>query len=189
MSRLLDQYKKEIIPALKGEFDYKNPMQVPKLEKVVVSIGVGSAVSDSKRLEIASESLAKITGQKGIVTKAKNSIAGFKLREGMPIGVKVTLRGEMMYEFVDRLVAIVLPRVRDFRGIDPNGFDKHGNYNLGLREHSVFPEISFEDLSLTHGVQITIVTTAKTDDEGIKLLELMGFPFKGIKVREGAHNG
>lgn len=178
MSRLKEKYQKTIKPELKKELGYDNEHQIPRIEKVIVNAGVGRAVADSKHLEQAVSTLAKVTGQSPVTTVAKNSIAGFKLREGNKIGVSVTLRGERMYEFLDRLVSITLPRIRDFRGISTSAFDKQGNYSIGLKEQTVFPEISFEEAGSPHGLQVNIVTTAKTPAESKKLLELMGFPFR-----------
>ena len=178
MSRLQEKYQKEIKKQLRDERGYSNVHQVPKLEKVVVNAGVGRATSDSKYLEQVSATIAKITGQAPVTTVAKQSIAGFKLREDNKIGVMVTLRGERMYNFLDRLVSIVLPRLRDFRGISDTAFDRQGNYSIGIREHSVFPEISFEEAGSPHGLQINIVPTAETPEESKRLLELMGVPFR-----------
>lgn len=178
MNRLKERYIKEIVPAMIKEFGYSNVNPVPKVTKVVVNAGVGRATADSKHLETAIATLATVTGQAPVTTKAKNSIAGFKLREGNAIGAMVTLRGERMYAFIDRLVAVTLPRIRDFRGINPNGFDPQGNYSLGINDQTIFPEISFEDASKSHGLQVNVVTTAKSAEEGKRLLELFGFPFK-----------
>ena len=178
MSRLQEKYVKEILPALRDEFKYPNLHQVPRVEKVVLNVGTGRAAADSKILEHAAATLGKVSGQTPIVTVAKNSIAGFKLREGNKIGAKVTLRGERMYEFIDRLVSLVLPRIRDFRGLSSKAFDPQGNYSIGLNDQSIFPEISFDELGNTHGLQVNIVTTARNREEGKKLLELMGFPFQ-----------
>lgn len=178
MSRLHDKYNKEIVPALTKEFSYDNPHQVPRLTKVVINAGVGRATSDSKHLEFVIGTIRKVTGQQPVQTVANKSIAGFKLREGNKVGTMVTLRGERMYEFLDRLVSITLPRIRDFRGISPEAFDKDGNYSLGIVEQTIFPEIPYEEASTVHGMQVNIVTTAKSKDEGRKLLELMGFPFR-----------
>ena len=178
MARLKDKYKSEIIAAMQSKFGYKNIMEVPKLEKVIVNMGVGEAAQNSKAIDAALGDMVKITGQKPIVTKAKKSIAAFKLRAGMPIGCKTTLRGERMYEFADKLVSIVLPRVRDFRGISPKSFDGRGNYSLGLREQIIFPEIEYDKIDKVRGMDIIFVTTAKTDEEGRELLRLMGMPFK-----------
>jgi len=178
LARLKDKYKNEIVAAMQNKFGYKNIMEVPKLEKVVVNMGVGEAAQNSKAIDAALGDMVKITGQKPVVTKAKKSIAAFKLRAGMPIGCKTTLRGERMYEFADKLVSIVLPRVRDFRGISPKSFDGRGNYTLGLREQIIFPEIEYDKIDKVRGMDIIFVTTAKTDEEGRELLRLMGMPFK-----------
>jgi large subunit ribosomal protein L5 len=179
MARMKDFYQKTVTTELKAEFGYTNVHQIPKITKVVVNAGVGKASIDAKKLEVAVKGLAQITGQAPVVTKAKKSIAGFKLREGMSIGATVTLRGERMYEFLDRLVNIALPRVRDFRGLKKEAFDGHGNYSLGIREHGVFPEISFEEAMETFGLQVNISTTATNDAEAKALLTHLGFPFKG----------
>ena len=178
MNRLKEKYETSIRKELTEKFNYTTPMQVPKLEKIVVNMGVGEAVHNSKALDDAIEELTVITGQKPIATKAKKSIANFKLREGMPIGAKVTLRGERMYEFLDKLVTIALPRVRDFHGISGNAFDGRGNYTVGIKEQLIFPEINFDKISKVRGLDIVIVTTAKTDEEGRALLTLMGMPFR-----------
>ena len=177
MSRLKDQYKAEIVPALTKKFGYENVMQVPKLDKIVINMGVGEAMENPKALESAVADLETITGQKAVLTKAKNSIANFKIREGMNIGCKVTLRGEKMYEFLDRLVNLALPRVRDFRGINPNSFDGRGNYALGIKEQFIFPEIEFDKIDKVRGMDIIFVTTAKTDEEARELLTLFNMPF------------
>ena len=176
-TRLLDTYISTIRPALQEQFGYKNVHQIPKLEKIVLNMGVGEAVADSKKVDAAVTDMTLITGQKPVVTKARNSIAGFKLREGMPIGCKVTLRSNQMYEFMDRLVTIALPRVRDFRGLNPKGFDRRGNYNMGLREQLVFPEIEYDKIDEIRGMNITICTTASTDDEARALLAAFKMPF------------
>ena len=173
--RLQEKYNKEIINVLKDKFKYKNEMQIPKMEKIVINMGVGEAVKDSKKIEAAANELAAITGQKPIVTKKAN--ASFKLREGMPIGVKVTLRKHKMYEFIDRFINIALPRVRDFRGINPKSFDGNGNYALGLKEQFVFPEIEYDNVDSARGMDIIFVTSAKTDDEAMELLKGFDFPF------------
>jgi large subunit ribosomal protein L5 len=178
MARLKDKYKNEIAAALAKEFDIKNPMAVPKLEKIVVNMGIGEASSNSKVLDVAAEELKAITGQKPVITKAKKSIAAFKLRQGMNIGTMVTLRGERMYEFLDRLISVALPRVRDFRGISAKAFDGRGNYTLGIREQLIFPEIDFNKVDKTRGMNISIVTTARNDDEARSLLKAMGMPFR-----------
>ena len=177
MSRLKTLYNDEIINAMMKKFGYKNVMEVPKLDKIVVNIGVGEAKENAKVLESAMADLERITGQKPIVTKAKNSIANFKIREGMPIGCKVTLRGEKMYEFVDRLINLALPRVRDFKGINPDAFDGRGNYALGIKEQIIFPEIEYDKIDKTRGMDVIIVTTAKTDEEARELLTLFNMPF------------
>ncbi|MGB4265548.1 MAG: 50S ribosomal protein L5 [Limnochordia bacterium] len=178
MPRLKEKYKNEVVPALIERFKYANVMQVPKLEKIVVNIGVGEAVADPKTLDFAVRDLEAITGQKAIITRAKKSIAAFKLRAGMPIGCKVTLRGDRMYEFFDRLVNAALPRVRDFRGVSSKSFDGWGNYSLGIREQLIFPEIDYDKVDKIRGVEITVATTAKTDEEAYELLKLMGVPFR-----------
>ena len=175
--RLQDKYKKEIMNKLKDKFKYKNQFEIPKLEKVVINMGVGEAVKDSKKIDTAASELAAITGQKPIVTKSKKANASFKLREGMPIGVKVTLRKNKMYEFVDRFINIALPRVRDFRGINPKSFDGNGNYAIGLKEQFVFPEIEFDNVDSARGMDIIFVTSAKSDDEAKELLKGFDFPF------------
>jgi large subunit ribosomal protein L5 len=178
MNRFNEKYNKVAVPALKEEFKYTNPHQVPRIVKVVVSAGVGRAVSDTKHLDAAAETLAKATGQHPITTVARMSIASFKLREGNKVGTTVTLRGAKAEEFLDVVVGVVLPRIRDFRGISDTAFDPHGNYSLGLPDHSIFPQIPFEDAGVSHGLQINIVTSAKTAAEGKRLLALMGFPFR-----------
>lgn len=178
MSRLYEQYKNEVTPKLMEKFAYKNIMQVPKIDKVVLNIGVGEAIQNPKALDGAVNDLATITGQKPIITKAKKSIATYKLREGMPIGCKVTLRGERMYEFLDRLINFSLPRVRDFRGISANAFDGRGNYSLGIKEQTIFPEIDYDKIDKIRGLEVVIVTTAKTDEEARELLREMGMPFR-----------
>ena len=177
MSRLQETYKNDIVPAMTKKFGYKNVMQVPKLAKVVINMGVGEAKENAKVLESAVKDLETITGQKAVVTKAKKSVANFKIREGMPIGCKVTLRGERMYEFVDRLVNLALPRVRDFRGVNPNAFDGRGNYALGIREQLIFPEIEYDKVDKVRGMDIIFVTTANTDEEARELLTQFGMPF------------
>ena len=181
--RVQERYRNDIVPALMQEFAYKNVMQVPKLEKIVINVGLGEAVSNAKAIDAAVADVTAITGQKPVVTKAKKSIAAFKLREGMPIGVMVTLRGPRMYEFLDRLVAITLPRIRDFRGISPNAFDGRGNYTLGLREQLAIPEIDYDKIDQTRGLEMSFVTTAKTDAEGRRLLALLGMPFAQTERR------
>lgn len=178
MARLREKYKKEIAPAVAKEFDIKNPMAIPRLEKIVVNMGIGEAIGNSKALDAAVEELTVITGQKPVVTKAKKSIAAFKLREGMRIGTMVTLRGERMYEFLDRLISVALPRVRDFRGISAKAFDGRGNYTLGIKEQLIFSEIDFNKIDKTRGLNISIVTTAKNDEQGRSLLKLLGMPFR-----------
>jgi large subunit ribosomal protein L5 len=177
-SYLQEQYQNEIAPALKDSLNLSNPMEVPRLTKIVVNIGVGEALENAKALDAAVADVNIITGQKPVITKARKSIANFKLREGRAIGVKVTLRGERMWSFYDRLVNISLPRVRDFRGVSPNSFDGRGNYTLGLREQLVFPEVDYDQIDKLRGMEISIVTTARTDDEGRQLLQLLGMPFK-----------
>ena len=178
MARLKDRYREEIAPALKDRFEIQNPMRIPKLEKIVVNMGVGEAAQDSRRLDGAMEDLSRITGQKAQVRRAKKSIAGFKIRDGMPVGARVTLRGERMWEFLDRLVTIALPRVRDFRGISPRSFDGRGNFALGLREQTIFPEISYDSIDATRGLDVAVVTTAETDEEARELLRMLGMPFR-----------
>lgn len=178
MARLLDRYNSEIVPALMKEFGFTSVMQVPKLQKVVVNMGLGEAIQNVKILDSASDELAAITGQKAVITKAKKSIAGFKLRAGMPIGCMVTLRRAQMYEFLDRLLNIALPRVRDFKGVNPKGFDGSGNYSLGIKEHLIFPEIHYDKIDKIKGLNISIVTSAKTDEEGRALLKALGIPFR-----------
>jgi large subunit ribosomal protein L5 len=176
-ARMLTTYRDEIVPKLLEEFQFRNPYEVPRLEKIVVNIGLGEAVQNARALDAAIDDLATITGQKPVVTRAKKSVAGFRLREGMPIGAKVTLRGARMYEFLDRLIGTALPRIRDFRGLSPWSFDGRGNYTLGLNEQIVFPEIDYDSIDKTRGMEITIVTTAKNDEEGRRLLALLGMPF------------
>ncbi len=178
MPRLLDKYRNDVMPALTKRFGYKNVNELPKVVKVVVNMGVGEATADPKALDAAAADLATITGQKALITKAKRSIANFKLRAGMPIGAKVTLRGERMYYFLDKLFNVSLPRIRDFRGIPTTGFDGRGNYTLGLKEQLIFPEIVYDKVDKTRGMDITIVTSARTDEEGLELLRAMGMPFK-----------
>ncbi|HET6714201.1 MAG TPA: 50S ribosomal protein L5 [Actinomycetota bacterium] len=179
--RLKQRYRDEIVPALQRELGLDNVMQVPRLDKIVVNMGIGDAVKDGRLLEAALEDLTIITGQKPVVTKARQSIAGFKLREGMAIGAKVTLRGNRMWEFYDRLVSLALPRIRDFRGMSPSSFDGHGNYTLGVTEQLIFPEIDYDKVALVRGMDITIVTTAATDDEARSLLIALGFPLAGVE--------
>lgn len=175
--RLKEKYVKEIVPALKEKFQYKSVMQVPKIEKISINKGMGIAVTDKKLIDVALEEITSITGQKAVATKSKKAISNFKLREDMPIGVKVTLRGNKMYEFLDRLMSIALPRVRDFRGISPKGFDGRGNYTLGVKEQIIFPEISIDKVNKISGMDITFVTSAKTDEESYELLKAFGMPF------------
>jgi len=178
MARLKDKYKNEIAGALAKEFDIKNPMAVPRIEKVVINMGLGEASANAKILDVAADELKAITGQKPVITKAKKSIAAFKLRQGMSIGTMVTLRGDRMYEFLDRLISVALPRVRDFRGISGKAFDGRGNYTLGVREQLIFPEIDFNKVDKTRGMNISIITTAKTDDQARSLLKSLGMPFR-----------
>lgn len=177
MNRLKEKYLKEVTPSLMEKFNYSSVMQTPKVEKIVINMGVGDAVSNAKNLDKAVEELTLITGQKPMITKAKKSIAGFRLREGMPIGAKVTLRGERMYEFLDKLVSVSLPRVRDFHGVSKKAFDGRGNYTLGIKEQLIFPEIDFDKVNKLRGMDIVFVTTAKTDEEGHELLAQLGMPF------------
>ncbi|ARU61077.1 50S ribosomal protein L5 [Tumebacillus avium] len=178
VARLQEFYNAEVLPALMSKFEYKSVMQAPKLEKIVINMGLGEAVANAKVLDAAVADLETISGQKPVITKAKKSIAGFKIREGMPIGAKVTLRGERMYHFLDKLFNVALPRVRDFRGISPKAFDGRGNYTLGLKEQLLFPEIEYEKVDKMLGMDIVFVTTAKTDEEGREFLRLMGAPFR-----------
>ncbi len=178
-ARLKEKYLNEVAPALRDRFEYSSVMEIPKINKVVVNMGVGEAVGDPKTLDAAVGDLTAITGQKPIITRAKKSIAAFKLRAGMPIGCKVTLRGERMYHFLDKLFNVALPRIRDFRGISPDGFDGRGNYTLGLKEQLVFPEIVYDKIDKLRGMDIAIVTSASTDEEGYELLKAMGMPFSG----------
>lgn len=177
MARLKEFYKQDVAPQLMKKFSYKSVMQIPKLDKIVINVGAGEARENSKVIDAISSDLAKITGQKPLICKAKKSVANFKLREGMNIGAKVTLRGDRMYEFLDRLFNVALPRVRDFRGINPNSFDGRGNYNMGLKEQLIFPEIEYDKIDKVRGMDICFVTTANTDEEAKELLELMGAPF------------
>jgi large subunit ribosomal protein L5 len=178
MSRLRERYAKEVVPALTKEFGYTNVMAIPKITKVVVNMGLGEATSNAKIADTGADEVARITGQKPVVTRAKKSIAQFKLRKGMPIGAMVTLRGERMWEFLDRLVSVALPRVRDFRGVSPRGFDGRGNFTLGLKDQLLFPEIDYMKVDKARGMNISVVTTAKTDQESRKLLQLLGMPFR-----------
>jgi len=173
-----DMYKKEVVPKLKEKFGYRNIMEVPKLVKVIVNMGLGDAIENIKVIEVATQELGVITGQKAVITKARKSIANFKLREGVPIGAMVTLRRDRMYYFLDKLLTIALPRVRDFRGVSPKGFDGRGNYTLGIKEQIIFPEINYDKIDKIRGMNITIVTTAKNDEEGLELLRLLGMPFR-----------
>ena len=177
-SRLKEKYQKEVVPSLQKEFDYNNPMQVPSVHKVVVNIGMGEAIQNAKAMDAAVSDLASITGQRPVITRAKRSVAAFKLREGMQIGCMVTLRGDRMYYFLDKLINVALPRLRDFQGVSPEAFDGRGNYTLGLREQLVFPEIDYDKVDKVRGMEVSIVTTARTDEEGRRLLRLMGMPFK-----------
>jgi large subunit ribosomal protein L5 len=177
-ARLKEKYTKDVVPALKKEFGYKNVMAVPKIHKVVVNMGLGEATSNAKIVDTGADELARITGQKPVVRRAKKSIAAFKVRKGMPIGAMVTLRGERMWEFLDRLMTIALPRVRDFKGVSPRGFDGRGNYTLGLRDQLLFPEIDYMKVDKARGMNVSVVTTAKTDEEARKLLQFIGMPFR-----------
>ena len=177
-ARLKERYQQEIVPALQREFGYGNPMQVPRLEKVTINIGLGEAVQNAKALDSAMGDLTAIAGQKPVITRAKKSIANFKLRQGNPIGMMVTLRGERMYEFLDRFLNVALPRIRDFQGAPVNSFDGRGNYSIGVREQLIFPEIEYDKIDRIRGLQITVVTTAKSDQEARRLLEMLGFPFQ-----------
>ena len=177
-SRLKEKYQKEVVQTLQKEFNYKNPMQVPTVYKVVVNIGMGEAIQNAKAMDAAVTDLATITGQRPVITRAKHSVAAFKLREGMQIGCMVTLRGDRMYQFLDKLMNVALPRLRDFQGVSPEAFDGRGNYTLGLREQLVFPEIDYDKVDKVRGMEVSIVTTARTDEEGRRLLKLMGMPFK-----------
>ena len=178
MARLFEYYKDEVVPKMKEKFLYRNPMQVPKVEKVIVNMGLGEAIDNIKVLDLSVEEIGVITGQKAVITKARKSISNFKLREGSPIGVKVTLRRDRMYHFLDKLMGVAMPRLRDFRGVSPNGFDGRGNYTLGIREQIIFPEINYDNIDKIRGMNITIVTTARTDEEGLELLRLLGMPFR-----------
>lgn len=177
-SRLKEKYQQEVVPALKNEFNYGNPMQVPTVKKVVVNIGLGEVIQNPKALDAAVGDLAAITGQRPVITRAKRSVAAFKLREGMQIGAMVTLRGERMYQFLDKLMNVALPRLRDFQGVSAEAFDGRGNYTLGLREQLVFPEIDYDKIDKVRGMEVSIVTSARSDEEGRELLKLMGMPFK-----------
>ena len=178
MARLLDRYQKEIAPALEKKLGRKNLLSLPRLEKIVVNMGVGKALQEKNRMEQAAEQLAQITGQKALITKAKKAVSAFRLRENNPIGCKVTLRGRRMYEFLDRLISIALPRIRDFRGVNPKSFDGHGNYSLGLAEQLVFPEIDPDKVTFTQGMDVTLVTSTRSDDEARELLRMFGMPFR-----------
>jgi large subunit ribosomal protein L5 len=184
--RLKERFHQQVLGRLQQELGYPNAMQVPRVQKVVVNMGVGDALKDGRMLEAAVDDLTTITGQKPVITKARKSIAGFKLREGQAIGAKVTLRGDRMWEFIDRLVAIAIPRIRDFRGLNPNAFDGHGDYTLGLTEQLIFPEIDYDKVLQVRGMDITIVTSARNDDEGRALLVALGFPFEGIPMATAA---
>ena len=184
-SRLKEKYQKEVVPTLQKEFDYSNPMQVPSIHKVVVNIGMGEAIQNAKAMDAAVSDLASITGQRPVITRAKRSVAAFKLREGMQIGCMVTLRGDRMYLFLDKLINVALPRLRDFQGVSPEAFDGRGNYTLGLREQLVFPEIDYDKVDKVRGMEVSIVTTARTDEEGRRLLKLMGMPFKKKRGTSG----
>ena len=177
MSRLKDKYLQEVAPALRQTFSYKSPMQIPKIEKIVLNMGVGEVKDNPKAIDSAVRDMSTIAGQKAVVTKAKKSVSAFKLREGMNIGCKVTLRGERMYAFLDKFISIALPRVRDFRGVNPNSFDGHGNYAMGIKEQLIFPEIDYDSIDKIRGMDIIIVTTAETDEEARELLRLVGMPF------------
>jgi large subunit ribosomal protein L5 len=185
-ARLKARYREEAVPKLQQQLELANPMQVPRLDKVVINMGVGEALKDGRMLETAVEDLQTITGQKAVITKARKSIAGFKLREGSAIGAKVTLRGDRMWEFIDRLVTIAIPRIRDFRGLNPKAFDGHGNYTLGLTEQLIFPEIDYDKVAKVRGMDITVVTTATNDDAGRALLIALGFPFEGAPAVSAA---
>jgi large subunit ribosomal protein L5 len=184
--RLKVRYRQEVLPRLRQELGYANPMEVPRLLKVVINMGVGDALKDARMLEAATQDLAVIAGQRPVVTKARKSIAGFKLREGMSIGAKVTLRGDRMWEFVDRLITVAIPRIRDFRGLSRRSFDGHGNYTLGLTEQLIFPEVDYDKVVKVRGMDITVATKAKTDDEGRALLIALGFPFEGAPAVSAA---
>jgi large subunit ribosomal protein L5 len=178
MARLFDRYKGEVVPRMKEKFRYRNAMEVPRLEKVIVNMGLGEAIDNVKVLDAAVEELGLITGQKAVVTKARKSISNFKLRAGVPIGAKVTLRRDRMYYFLDKFMGVALPRVRDFKGVSPKGFDGRGNYTIGVREQIIFPEINYDKIDKIRGMNITIVTTARSDEEGLELLRLLGMPFR-----------
>lgn len=178
MARLNEIYRKDVVPKLREKFRYTNPMQVPKLEKVIINMGLGEAIENIKILDSAAEEIGIITGQKAVITKARKSISNFKLRAGVPIGMKVTLRRDRMYHFLDKLIGVALPRMRDFKGVSPKGFDGRGNYTLGIKEQIIFPEINYDKIDKIKGMNITIVTTARTDEEGLELLRLLGMPFR-----------
>ncbi len=178
MARLNEIYRKDVVPKLTEKFRYTNPMQVPKLEKVIINMGLGEAIENIKILDSAAEEIGIITGQKPVITKARKSISNFKLRAGVPIGMKVTLRRDRMYHFLDKLMAVALPRVRDFKGVSPKGFDGRGNYTIGIKEQIIFPEVNYDKIDKIKGMNITIVTTARTDEEGMELLRLLGMPFR-----------
>jgi large subunit ribosomal protein L5 len=178
MSRLKDRYLKDVAPALKKEFGYRNVMAIPRVRKIVINMGLGEATSNAKLADVGADELGRITGQKAVVRRATKSIAQFKLRQGMPVGAMVTLRGERMYEFLDRLITIALPRVRDFRGVSPKGFDGRGNFTMGLRDQLMFPEIDYMKVDKARGMNVSVVTSARTDEEARKLLQLMGMPFR-----------
>jgi large subunit ribosomal protein L5 len=180
MSRLRERYEKDVAPTLKKEFGYSNVMAIPKISKIVVNMGLGEATQNAKIVDTGADELGRITGQKPVITRAKKSIAQFKVRKGMPIGTMVTLRGERMWDFLDRLIAVALPRVRDFRGVSPRGFDGRGNYTLGLKDQLLFPEIDYMKVDKARGMNISVVTTAKTDEESRKLLQLLGVPFRAL---------
>jgi len=178
MNRLRERYQQDVVPALQKEFGYRNVMAIPKLQKVVVNMGLGEATQNAKIVDVGAEEVGRVTGQKAVVRRATKSIAQFKLRQGMPVGAMVTLRGERMYEFLDRLISIALPRVRDFRGVSPKGFDGRGNFTLGLRDQLLFPEIDYMKVDKARGMNVSVVTTARTDEEARKLLQLLGMPFR-----------
>lgn len=178
MPRLKEKYLNEVVPALKEQFNYKNPMMVPKIEKIVLNVGVGEAVNDAKALDGAVRDLTAISGQKPIITRAKKSIAAFRVRKGMPIGAKVTLRGDRMWEFLDKLINVALPRIRDFRGVSAKSFDGRGNYSLGIREQLIFPEVDYDTIDKVRGLEVSIITTAETDEEAYALLRNLGMPFR-----------
>ena len=178
MARLFERYKAEVVPRLREKFGYRNPMQVPKVDKVIINMGLGEAIENIKILDSAAEEIGIITGQKAVITKARKSISNFKLRAGVPIGMKVTLRRDRMYNFLDKLIAVALPRMRDFKGVSPKGFDGRGNYTLGIKEQIIFPEVNYDKIDKIKGMNITIVTTARTDEEGMELLRLLGMPFR-----------